>query len=559
MFNILKLFPAYLVIVTLIFVILPTLTIASMRISLYQHLRDLEKKTRRLVNSESEGIQPKFINLLQQKFTKASQQIENVNTIALIDGIYYQETFDFLNFKIRCEEGEYITKTLPNLLLAFGLLGTFLGITTNLYSISQIINQGSGDIGNLTSQLESPLQSMGIAFITSLIALTCSLILTVNNLKHNITLEKNSLLNNLEDYLDNIYKPLVEGDTRLIKAINRMVDKQTEFLTRFHENVGQVLEQTFKQAADKIAKENEKSQQLAYQVYQSLLDASSAINTGANIFNKSIVNLDNQVQNLQRMMPILRTNMESFDKSCNLMLKASSKIEASKFSENLEKITVDLAKTEKNFTEATKLLANATLAMANHNEKATTLAQKVYEEFKKASQSLQESAALFADSATSIKESNFNQNLVSASTNLVTIQQLLLETIKTLNEIIKPITINVKTLELSTDKMVQLAKNVHQIQSNIENINTRYLDMSNLSKEILLKQGEIWNDTRKNLTNSVQTINEIKTSLPETMFAIESNQKYILLTLDNLMNRLENNIIIELKNINQNLAYLRNN
>ena len=84
--------------------------------SLYIHLQDLEKKTRRLVSGDSQGMQPRFINLLQQRFAKASQQIENVNTIALVDGVYHQETITFLKFNIRCEEAEYITKTIPNLL-----------------------------------------------------------------------------------------------------------------------------------------------------------------------------------------------------------------------------------------------------------------------------------------------------------------------------------------------------------------------------------------------------------------------------------------------------------
>lgn len=554
-----KIFPLWLTITTVIFVILPAIFSGFTRRSLYIHLEDLEKKTRRLVSGDNQGIQPRFINLLQQRFAKASQQIENVNTIALIDGVYHQETITFFNFNIRCEEAEYITKTIPNLLLAFGLLGTFLGITLNLNSISQIINTGGTNIIDLTSQLQQPLQSMGIAFITSLIGLFCSSILTIINLKYNISLEKNSLLNNLEDYLDNIYKVKIKGYSRLDEAVNKMVDKQTEFLTRFHENVGQVLERTFKQAADRIADENEKSQQLAYQVYQSLLDASGAINTGANIFKNSITKLDNQVQSIQRIMPIFRSNIESFDRSSNLILTASSKIEESKFSENLEKITFDLAQTQSKFTEATKLLAESTLALKNDNQKATNLAQQVYEQLKNASESLEESSILFADSATTIKDSQFNQNLVKATANLDTIQQQFLEIVKTLNDVIKPISINVKTLEVSTDKMVKLAQNVDRIESNINTINYRYLEMTNTSREILLKLGEntvennerysemtnisrdillkLGESTVKN-TNSYselfKSLEKINKELEERLKLFEKNEKFMLLLMRKL-------------------------
>lgn len=586
-----KIFPLWLTITTVIFVILPAILSGFTRRILYLHLQDLEKKTRRLVSGYSQGIQPRFINLLQQRFAKASQQIENVNTIALIDGVYHQETITFLNCNIRCEEAEYITKTIPNLLLAFGLLGTFLGITLNLNSISQIINTGGTNIVDLTSQLQQPLQSMGIAFITSLIGLLCASILTIINLKYNINLEKNSLLNNLEDYLDNIYKPLVEGDTRLDKAVNKMVDKQTEFLTRFHENVGQVLEQTFKKAADRIADENEKSQQLAYQVYQSLLDASSAINTGANIFQLSIKTLESQVETLQRMMPIFRKNIETFEQSANVILTASSRIEASKFSENLEKITDNLAQIQGEFTASTKELTQSVICFNNDSKKATDLALNIYEELKKASESLEESSVLFADSANTIKESQFSEKLVTATNNLMAIQQPLLEmitilhqsiqplemniktfdlsidkmvqvtpnyqqftdaialldksanifinsaeaikeskfneglaetsknlgkiqeifieAIKQLNEIVKPIAINVKTLEVSSDKMVKLAQNISQIESNINMINERYLEMTNLSREILLKLGEMAVNTNKSHSQAIDNLNQI--------------------------------------------------
>jgi methyl-accepting chemotaxis protein len=525
-----------LVIPTLIVVIIPSILSVFIRRCLYQDLQNLNKKTRRLVDNQSEGIQPRFINLLQQRFTKASEKLENVNTIAIIDGIYHQETFTIFNFKIRHEQGEYITKTLPNLLLAFGLLGTFLGITLNLNSISQIINTGGTNIVDLTSQLQQPLQSMGIAFITSLIGLFCSSILTIINLRYNISLEKNSLLNNLEDYLDNIYKVKIKGYSRLDEAVNKMVDKQTEFLTRFHENVGQVLERTFKEAADKIADGNEKSQQLASQVYQSLLDASGAINTGANIFKESTTNLDNQVQSIQRMMPIFRSNIESFDKSSNLILTASSKIEASKFSENIEKITVDLAQTQSKFTKATQLLANCTLTMTNNNEKATNLAQKVYEELKNASESLEESSVLFADSATTIKDSQFNQNLVKATANLDTIQQQFLEMVNTLSDVIKPIEINVKTLDLSIDKMVKVTPDYQKFSTAIETLEESAVIFG--QSAIMIKESKFDENlvnTAANLATIQQQFLQIVNTLSDVIKPIEMNVKTLDSSIDKMV------------------------
>ena len=546
MLQVFKVFPLWLVAISLILVIIPTILCALMRIALHKHLQNLVRKTRNLVENDTEGIPLKLVRQLRERFEKASKQLEYVNTVALIDGTYsQQETFRCFGYKWRCEEGEYITKILPNLLLAFGLLGTFLGITINLYEISRIINQNGGNIVDLTDSLQTPLQSMGIAFVSSLIALLCSSALTIINLRYNSNLAKNSLLNNLEDYLDNIYKPLVEGDTRLDKAVNKMVSRQEEFLTEFHERVGEVLENTFSRAANRIANDNEKAQQLAVQVYQGLMDASSAINTGANNFKNSMITLENQVESLQRMMPILRQNVEDFHDSSNKILTAANQIEASKFSENLERLTIDLAETEKQFSNSTNSLNDCVSIFTKENQKATELAQQVYQQFQLSSNSLEESAIIFADSATAIKDSKFNENLVNATGNLDTIQKQFNEMAISLNKIVKPIEINVKTLELSADKMVKLSDNIDDINSNINNINSRYVEMSNISQEI-------WQETQINLMSYIEIIEKIQQQLPQTMITILTNQKDILSILNNLNNLLDNSLLPEIKNININ-------
>ena len=523
--NILNLFPLPLAILTIFLIILPTLISISMRISLYSHLQDLQKKTRRLINQNSEGIQPKFINTLQTRFSHISKTVENVNTLALIDGIYNHETFTCFRLKIRCEEGEYITKIIPNLLLAFGLLGTFLGITTNLVSISQIINQGGGDIIDLTSQLQRPLQSMGIAFITSLIALICSSILTVINLKYNVALEKNALLNNLEDYIDNIYRLEIKNYSRLDEAVNRMVDKQTEFLTRFHENVGQVLENTFKKAADRIANDNEKSQKVIIQLYENLFDACSAISNGAIIFKNSMITLDNQVENLGKMMPKFQANIESFDRSSNKILTASDKIEKSKFSENLEQITVSLAHTQEQFTESSQLLGNNLETLIKNSYQATELATQVYQKFKVSSDSLAKSSQMFTESVSTIKESKFNDNLINATNELA-------DTVKQFENIILNLNSIVKPLELSSYEMVNLSQD-------ITSINNRYMEMANTSQDVLLKLGELSIYNKQSYNNFSHSINSITRDLKDKLQSLTNVEREFLTITQEIINQLK--------------------
>lgn len=141
MLNIFKIFPPYLILLTIIFIILPTIVAAILRHSLYLYLMDAANKVSRLLSSEtSRGKQPKIVKNLEQRFRQASEKLEQVNTLALIDGLYSQERLNFLGISLRCEQWDYFCQTLPNLLLAFGLLGTFIGISSNLYNLSQTID-----------------------------------------------------------------------------------------------------------------------------------------------------------------------------------------------------------------------------------------------------------------------------------------------------------------------------------------------------------------------------------------------------------------------------------
>ncbi len=169
--NIFNIFPPFLILLTVIIVILPTIFSVLLRHTLYLYLMNSANKVSRLLTFDSRGQQPQIVDNLEARFRQASLKLEQVNTMALIDGLYSQEKLKFLGISLRCEQWDYFCKALPNLLLAFGLLGTFIGISSNLYSLSQTINQSASDVDNLVSQLQTPLQNMGIAFITSLIAI----------------------------------------------------------------------------------------------------------------------------------------------------------------------------------------------------------------------------------------------------------------------------------------------------------------------------------------------------------------------------------------------------
>ncbi|MBD2569019.1 hypothetical protein [Anabaena lutea] len=336
--------PSYLI-VRIFFAVVLVIFIVTiiLRISLYRHLIVLTNKVQRLIKSGVRVEQPKIVQTLKDRFEQASKQLEQVNTGALIDQVYSQEKIKGLNFT--CEKIDYLCRIVPNLLLAFGLMGTFYGITINLFTLSETINQtNANDVSNLVTELKKPLEGMSIAFNTSLIGIGFSFILTIFYGFWNTSFAKYQLISSLEDYLDNIYLPQVQGDTRLDKIVNRMVSQQDEFLTNFGETVREAVEKSMGKVAQQIAEGNKETTDLARQVYERFAEAAGTIARAADDF-------ENSMSELNSTSKIFKESAETFNKS--------------DFPLKLSLATVDLSNTQQKFSESAASLASTTQLIQN--------------------------------------------------------------------------------------------------------------------------------------------------------------------------------------------------
>ncbi len=491
--------PWYLILLTVILIIIPAIVTTILRISLYGYIADLKTKISRLVKGKIRGTQPEIIEKLETRFEKASHQLEQVNTPALIDGVYSEEHFKFFGFDFSCEQWDYFCNVLPNLLLTFGLLGTVLGIALNLSSLSQTLDPSSDlNVSEFITNLERPLESMGIAFSTSLVALVFSSILTIINWRFNTKLAKYWLISYLEDYLDNIYKPTVEGDTRLDKAVNKMVEQQNEFLLRFHEKVGAVLETTFGQAANQIAVENKKASDLAQKVYTAFMDSSGTLNTGANTFKNSAISLENQVKEIaNNIMPKLTESAGKIESGAGIFDKAADKIEKSKFSENLEKTTKDLAEIHTNFANSTQILTNSIEEFISTNRETSQLAKEVYGGMQASSEKLENSADVFEkavtkidSAATKIEETDFPERLSGVIKEIESIQQ--------------EFTNSVSGLKQSTETLTQYSQNLISLKEGITNLNSQFVEVITLIQEKANNQETILNKMDSQISEVVK-------------------------------------------------------
>lgn len=380
----------------------------SLRLALYKKLEDTNKKTSRLLSGgEPEGIQPPIVDRLRERYQKASTKLEHVNTLALIDSVYKEERVRFLFLNLQYDRADGITRALPNLLIAFGLIGTFWGITSNLTNISSIVtgfSESNPNIGKLVQGLQLPLRDMGVAFSTSLFGLLAGSILTVINTTCSISIAKYQLISGLEDYLDNIYKPTVEGNTRLDTAIDRMVTQQQEFLTRFHENVGATLERSFGKAANQITEECSRINKIAENVYTNFSNAAGTISTGASTFQYAAKSLESQTKTLA-------SSVDEFKIGVDIFKIAANKIENNNIVQNLDRVLAELNTSQQAFAASTQILQTSLIGISTSNQTAAQLAQQVYQTWQDsttqivaASETIGAGAIIFQKAATSLEE-----------------------------------------------------------------------------------------------------------------------------------------------------------
>lgn len=302
--SIFSLLPTYLIVLTILLIIVPGIIGILARLFLFQHLSNSAKKVRYLLEGKTIDVKPNAIAKIEQRFSTIASSVEEVNTPAIVTGVYSQEKCRIFGIPVSCEGVDYFTRLLPNLLLSFGLLGTFLGITINLTNLSNTITQVDiTEIDNLLRALNQPLQGMGIAFITSLIAIAFSALLTVLNLVWNTNIAKNRLLNYLEDYSDHYCLPQLNINNPLEATINRF----SENCDRMVANLGSSIETAVTNAFSRVEQSADTFAKAALTIDssnfpQQLANATNDLAIAQNNFSQSSLVLKGSTQSMQQSL-----------------------------------------------------------------------------------------------------------------------------------------------------------------------------------------------------------------------------------------------------------------
>ena len=94
--NTIALLPPFLIFLTIILVIVPTILTICLRYSVYQHLSQLNYLINKLLRGHQQEQYPAIINKLNQRIQENNASLEQINTGVIIDGVYSQEKYKFV-------------------------------------------------------------------------------------------------------------------------------------------------------------------------------------------------------------------------------------------------------------------------------------------------------------------------------------------------------------------------------------------------------------------------------------------------------------------------------
>jgi len=152
--------------------------------------------------------------------------------------------------------GERFVKNSVSLMVVLGLLGTFYGLTMSVGRLVELLGtSGNSDIlvsmDSVVTGLISSVRGMAVAFSTSLAGVGGSIVITVLGIVINIEESRQSLMVQLEDYLDNtVEQELLQKKESELSRISRVIESSFD---GFSSRVEDILRSTVLDFSDKLA------------------------------------------------------------------------------------------------------------------------------------------------------------------------------------------------------------------------------------------------------------------------------------------------------------------
>lgn len=290
-------FGLYIIITTLIVFVISFIANLVIRKRYLMILDDLLDRHKRKDATFRSGI----LNLIVEEYkAAAAESYSEVNTQAIIDK----------NFNLHLRGmalGERFIKNTNSLLITLGLFGTFVGLTSAVAELASIFTNmdvselvENAGIQRLLGHLIGSLEGMSVAFVTSLVGVGCSIILTILLTIFNAEETKENLMVQIEEYMDN--------EIALVVSQN----KETEYTM-----MNNILRETFMEFGDKIqASLKETVENFGEKLTNVVMDvnvSSQTLDATIDKFDASLTNFASNMKDLNEFNINMRNNIERMD------------------------------------------------------------------------------------------------------------------------------------------------------------------------------------------------------------------------------------------------------
>lgn len=221
---------------------------------------EVNKKTRPLLRTLSQslaeftdrfGDEDSIVTRARTRYRRALQEIEKVDTQLITSSMLsYTEAARVFGIKLSFTEFDQFVRSGPSTLITLGLLGTFIGLTGNLSELSQILDSAKLSPAESLLKASAILSPMATAFISSLVAVSLSLVVWAFGTIKGI----NTLVADLNElmgaYLDQVVQANSKRYSLMRESLERMEVYLTNFLATFTERVGSSIDRALR---DKVA------------------------------------------------------------------------------------------------------------------------------------------------------------------------------------------------------------------------------------------------------------------------------------------------------------------
>ncbi|MFN5515190.1 MAG: hypothetical protein ACK5CA_10680 [Cyanobacteriota bacterium] len=434
--------------------IVPSAVAIWVRFSLYHTLKALSQNLEKLDDRKIEKI--------KEEFKRAATRLDFTNTTDILEKFYSQEKL----FGLSYDYWDNFCQLLPNLLIAFGLLGTFLGITFNLGDISAILNQDADGASLVVANLKAPLQSMGIAFVTSLVAISLSSLLTILNLFWNTETAKCNLFINLEKHLQIDFSPVESHiEAKAKSLLNTILYDQSPDAGRSLESVLTTVLNGF---------------------VPSLTTSIEGFTGAVKTFETQVGIMQTSADSIQESFGQLKTGAESFSGSAESISSAAESIK--KNQNDLYNWLVRFEKTHEQFDQSAQSFASNIKDLVTNNTAAISAIVTLSAQLQQSGERFEKSSQNYLNTAESLAVSQFPERLQKASDNLDQFSQFaasLSETNKSFAQIILDFQATIPTIQT----LGESAQRLNQQSGKIITLNQQRLIQE--EKELAVIQGKL--------------------------------------------------------------------